>query len=77
VGAIPDAVSRIILQHHEYQDGSGFPQHLKQDGLSTLAQLVGLADSYDDLVSARHGRPPLLPHDAIRQLFVLGSERPV
>ena len=74
VGSIPDAVSRIILQHHEYHDGSGFPQHLKQDGLSPLAQLVGLADTYDDLVSARHGRPPLLPHDAIRQLFVLGAK---
>lgn len=73
-GSIPDAVSRIILQHHEYQDGSGFPQHLKQEALSPLAQLVGLADTYDDLVSARHGRPPLLPHDAIRQLFVLGAK---
>ena len=74
VGSIPDAVSRIILQHHEYQDGSGFPQHLKQEAVSMLAQLVGLADTYDDLVSARHGRPPLLPHDAIRQLFVLGAK---
>ncbi|MDR4480353.1 MAG: DUF3391 domain-containing protein [Nitrospira sp.] len=74
VDSIPDAVSRIILQHHEYQDGSGFPQQLKQEGLSTLAQLVGLADTYDELVSARHGRPPLLPHDAIRQLFVLGAK---
>ncbi|MEK6801128.1 MAG: DUF3391 domain-containing protein [Nitrospirota bacterium] len=74
VDSIPDAVTRIIAQHHEYQDGSGFPQHLKQEGLSTLAQLVGLADTYDELVSARYGSPPLLPHDAIRQLFVLGAK---
>ncbi len=72
--SIPSAVSRIIAQHHEYLDGSGFPQHLKQDGLSTLAQLVGLADTYDELVSGRHGRPSLLPHDAIRQLFVHGAK---
>ena len=72
--AIPDAVSRIILHHHEYIDGSGFPKQLKQDSLSPLAQLVGLADTYDDLLTTRHGRPALLPHDAIRQLFVLGAK---
>lgn len=33
-----------------------------------------LADAYDDLVTTRYGRPPLLPHDAIRQLFVLGAK---
>ncbi len=74
VDSIPDAVFRIITQHHEFQDGSGFPNHVKHDALSPLAQLVGLADTYDDLVSAGHGRPPLLPHDAIRQLFVLGAK---
>lgn len=74
VSSIPDAVFRIIAQHHEYYDGSGYPHHLKQESLSPLAQLVGLADTYDELVSPRHGRPPLLPHDAIRQLFVLGAK---
>ncbi len=74
VNAIPDAVSRIILHHHEYIDGSGFPKQLKQDSLSPLEQLVGLADTYDDLLTTRHGRPALLPHDAIRQLFVLGAK---
>lgn len=74
VDAVPDAVSRIILHHHEHIDGSGFPKQLKQDSLSPLAQLVGLADVYDELLTTRHGRPALLPHDAIRQLFVLGAK---
>jgi putative nucleotidyltransferase with HDIG domain len=71
---LPEAVGRIIAQHHECHDGSGFPKKLKHEAISTLAQLVGLVDTYDGMVGIRHGRPPMLPHDAIRQLFVLGEK---
>ncbi len=74
VDRIPETVSQIIAQHHEFQDGSGFPKMVKQGGLSPLAQLMALADTYDDLVTTRYGRPALLPHDAIRQLFMLGAK---
>jgi putative nucleotidyltransferase with HDIG domain len=68
-----DAVVRIVAEHHEYINGSGFPHKLKGDSLSVLAQLVGLVDTYDGMVSRRGGRPAMLPHDAIRQLFRLGD----
>jgi hypothetical protein len=38
-----------------------------------LAQLVGVVDVYDGMVSCRGGRPGMLPHDAIRELFRLGD----
>jgi putative nucleotidyltransferase with HDIG domain len=68
-----DAVVRIVVEHHECTNGSGFPHKLKEDSISVLAQLVGLVDVYDGLVSRRGGRPAMLPHDAIRQLFRLGD----
>ena len=74
IDLLPEAVSHIIAQHHECQDGSGYPKIVKPGTLSPLAQLVALADTYDDLVTSRYGRAPLLPHDAIRQLFVLGAK---
>ncbi|ULA68884.1 MAG: Putative Metal-dependent phosphohydrolase [Nitrospira sp.] len=74
IDLLPEAVSHIIAQHHEFQDGSGYPKLVKPGGLSPLAQLMALADTYDDLVTSRYGRAPLLPHDAIRQLFVLGAK---
>ena len=74
IDSLPETVSQIIAQHHEFQDGSGFPKLVKSGGLSPLAQLMALADTYDDLVTSRYGRAPLLPHDAIRQLFVLGAK---
>jgi putative nucleotidyltransferase with HDIG domain len=71
---LPEAIGRIIAQHHECPDGSGFPNKLKHGTVSQLAQIVGLVDIYDGMVGTRNGRPPLLPHDAIRQLFVLGEK---
>ena len=68
-----NAIVRIVVEHHECSNGSGFPHKLKGDSLSVLAQLVGLVDVYDGMVSRRGGRPAMLPHDAIRQLFRLGE----
>ena len=73
-GALPEQVRRIIAEHHERMDGSGFPQGLSRDALLMAGQLVGLVDAYDGMVSWRSERAPLLPHDAIRQLFVLGEK---
>ena len=68
-----EAVVRIVVEHHERRNGSGFPHKLQGDALSSLAQLVGLVDVYDGMISRRGGRPAMLPHDAIRQLFRLGD----
>jgi HD-GYP domain-containing protein (c-di-GMP phosphodiesterase class II) len=70
---LPENIRRIIAEHHERLDGSGFPLGLKGGALLMGAQLVGLVDTYDGLVSRRAERPPQLPHDAIRQLFILGE----
>jgi putative nucleotidyltransferase with HDIG domain len=67
------AIVRIVAEHHECSNGSGFPHKLTRDAISPLAQLVGLVDIYDGMVSRRGGRPAMLPHDAIRQLFRLGD----
>ena len=68
-----DTVVRIVVEHHECHNGSGFPHKLTGDTISVLAQLVGLVDIYDGMVSRRGGHPAMLPHDAIRQLFRLGD----
>ncbi|MCS6897689.1 MAG: HD domain-containing protein, partial [Nitrospira sp.] len=71
---VPDEVKGIILHHHERLDGSGFPQGIKRDDISTLAQVVGIVDWYDGMVSRRSGRPAMLPTDAVRRLFLSGKE---
>lgn len=66
-------VCRIVMEHHERCDGSGFPRQLKGQDIAPLAQIVGIVDFYDKLVSRRGGRPAMIPHDAVRQLFLVGE----
>lgn len=70
---MPEDVLRIIREHHERTDGSGFPAGLAAGNISQLAQIVGIVDYYDGMVSRRGTRPAMIPHDAVRQLFLTGE----
>jgi putative two-component system response regulator len=39
----------IVRHHHERRDGSGYPDGLRGDALRPAAELVALANAYDDL----------------------------
>jgi HD-GYP domain-containing protein (c-di-GMP phosphodiesterase class II) len=68
-----DEVRRIVVEHHELKNGSGFPGGKKDGAISPLAAIVGIVDWYDGMVSRRGGRPAMLPHEAVRQLFLAGE----
>ncbi len=44
-------LARIILNHHENWDGSGFPQGLKGSEIPFLSRVVSLIEYYDDRLS--------------------------
>ena len=69
---ITEAIRRIIVEHHERYDGSGYPSQLRGEAIAPLSQLVGLVDAYDTLVTSRYGRPAMTPPQAIRQIYKLG-----
>ncbi|MCG9696338.1 HD-GYP domain-containing protein [Shewanella sp. Isolate11] len=48
----------IVLHHHEFVDGSGYPHGLTEAALSLNTQLVSLANDYMDLISVGEGRSP-------------------
>jgi HD domain len=70
---MPEGVLRIVREHHERSNGSGFPAGLRSDHILQLAQIVGIVDFYDGMVSRHGARPPMMPHDAVRQLFLAGE----
>jgi putative nucleotidyltransferase with HDIG domain len=53
---LPEPVLRIIAQHHELADGSGYPNKLKGDQIDPLARIVSLVNYYDNLCN-----PPTWP----------------
>ena len=67
---IPEGISvhPIILSHHEKWDGTGFPHGLQGEQIPLLAQLVGLADYYDHLVTHRPYDPAISHSQALEHL---------
>ena len=66
---LSDEARRIVLEHHERQDGSGYPHGLNNTAISTLSEIVGLIDRFDGLVSHWGGGVPLPSALAIRSLY--------
>ncbi len=67
---IPEGISvhDAILKNHEKWDGSGFPHGLQEDQIPLNAQLVGLADYYDHLVTHRPYDPAISHKKALEHL---------
>ena len=63
------AALAIIAQHHEFVDGSGYPDQLKQEQISPLAQLVAIINLYDNLCNPINPAKALTPHEALSILF--------
>ena len=53
VGGFGDGVLRLVREHHERLDGSGYPRGLTAAELSLDVRILGVCDVYDALVSAR------------------------
>lgn len=51
--------AEICMYHHERFDGAGYPMGLKDDEIPISAQVVGLANAYDALVSERIYKPAI------------------
>ncbi len=66
-------VSKIILQHHERCDGSGYPLKLKGEETLFYSQIVAVADIYDALVSDKVYRKKILPHEAAEYLLCMSN----
>jgi HD-GYP domain-containing protein (c-di-GMP phosphodiesterase class II) len=59
-----------IMQHHELLDGSGYPMSLKGTDIMEPSRVVTIGDMYGAKVSNRSYRKPVLPTDALRDLFL-------
>jgi len=66
---IPDESKRMVLEHHERLDGSGYPKGLRGNQISELTQILSIADTYDAQISGRCSFPPVPPARALSELY--------
>ena len=55
--AFPWPIARIVLEHHEKLDGSGYPDGLSGDAILPESRIVMVADVVEGMASHRPYRP--------------------
>ena len=66
-GAIRDA-AQIVLHHHEWFDGRGYPHGLAGAEIPMGSRIVAIADAYEAMISARPYKAAMTHDQAIREL---------
>jgi len=70
MGASYQWLAELIREAHERFNGRGYPNRLKGRQISEMAQIIGVVDIFDALVSERPYRRRLFPHEAVKELLV-------
>jgi len=67
---IPDfaPIAQEILYHHEYWDGTGYPEGLKGEKIPLLSRIISIVDTYDVMQSRRPYKGPLSKAEALKEI---------
>jgi len=65
----------MARHHHEWWDGSGYPDGLKGEEIPLMARILAIADVFDALTSMRPYRKPLRLEDAMAEMEKLAGSQ--
>ena len=66
---LDDEVLRVIYEHHEYCDGSGYPRQLHEASIGRLSRIVCITNTFDNLCNPVDPRTALSPHEALARMY--------
>jgi putative nucleotidyltransferase with HDIG domain len=66
---VSESAFKIIIEHHERYDGSGYPLGLKANEISRFGQVASIVDVYDALTSNRIYHLGCEPTEALKMLL--------
>ncbi|MCG9584509.1 HD-GYP domain-containing protein [Vibrio tubiashii] len=67
--SFPESARMVIAQHHELNDGSGYPEGLKEEQIDELTQIVSVANAYDNLCHSNIPSEQKIPYVALSHLY--------
>lgn len=68
-GFVDPVMIKAIRQHHERLDGTGYPNQLKGNEISTLALIISICETYTARIDNRAYRKPVHPREALSHLL--------
>jgi putative nucleotidyltransferase with HDIG domain len=72
-GIDPDMLD-MVVHHHEYLDGSGYPHALVANQLPDLVRMITIADVFGALIERRSYKPPMSGPEAYQILEGMGPK---
>jgi hypothetical protein len=61
-------VAPLVLHHHEWFDGNGYPERLAGEAIPLEARIIGLAEAFDSMTSASSYKQPVTQEEAVRRI---------
>lgn len=69
----PEAALAIVSQHHERENGSGYPRGLVGNKISLFGKMAAIVDCYQSLCQGYMGGSPMASHSALQMLHGLAG----
>ncbi|HHY40414.1 MAG TPA: HD-GYP domain-containing protein [Syntrophaceticus sp.] len=64
-----EKISSIILHHHEFYNGTGYPSGLAREEIPLGARIIAIADAYDAMISERPYSRAKTHEEAVAELI--------
>jgi putative two-component system response regulator len=61
-------IRKMVRHHHEFYDGTGYPDRLEGENIPHGARVIAIADAYDTITSERTYKKARTPEDAFAEL---------
>ena len=69
-----DEILSIVRSHHEFLDGSGYPDGLREADIPDMVRLVTISDIFAALIEKRSYKPPLSGEEALSIMQNMGPK---
>ncbi|OXX50030.1 HD family phosphohydrolase [Vibrio sp. V17_P4S1T151] len=69
IDSFPESAKRVIEQHHELNDGSGYPLGLKESAIDELSQVITVANVFDNLCHPNIVAEQKIPYIALSYMY--------
>ncbi len=73
VEGVPPIIQLAALQHHERENGTGYPCGTRRDAVCDYAKVLAVADSFAATTEPRHYRKPKLPYIAMEETLYVST----
>jgi putative nucleotidyltransferase with HDIG domain len=72
---LPENIARVALEHHECNDGSGYPSGKSGDKINIESQIVSVCNYFDNLTSNRTNYKIKNTKEAVRVMLCQGTQK--